>query len=113
LERLTKDSGFGGRRLSPIYDKDVVWPNDAVCYPLSNATEPSLSRAAIQPYALAVSKQVARANWACARRLSFEGLTMGVPTDIEARQDRFAEPPVGPSANVAGRWNARPEFEWN
>jgi L-fuconolactonase len=34
LERLVKDDGLVGLRLSPIYDPNVVWLNDRVCDPL-------------------------------------------------------------------------------
>jgi len=39
LERLIKDHGFSGLRLSCIYDKDVVWMNDPVVYPLWKKAE--------------------------------------------------------------------------
>jgi len=39
LERLMKEGGLVGLRLSPIYDKDVVWLNDPVCYPLWKKAE--------------------------------------------------------------------------
>jgi predicted TIM-barrel fold metal-dependent hydrolase len=39
LERLIKDDGLAGLRLSPIYDKDVVWLSDAVSYPLWKKAE--------------------------------------------------------------------------
>ena len=39
LERLVKDDGLIGLRLSPIYDRDVVWLNDPVCYPLWKKAE--------------------------------------------------------------------------
>ena len=39
LERLVKDDGLSGLRLSPIYDKDVVWLSDPVCYPLWKKAE--------------------------------------------------------------------------
>jgi len=39
LERLVKEGGLVGLRLSPIYDKDVVWLNDPVCYPLWKKAE--------------------------------------------------------------------------
>jgi len=39
LERLMKEDGFAGLRLSPIYDRDVVWLNDPVCYPLWKKAE--------------------------------------------------------------------------
>jgi hypothetical protein len=35
LEQLIKADGLSGRRLSPIYDPDVVWLNDPVCERLS------------------------------------------------------------------------------
>ena len=34
LERAIKEEHLVGMRLSPIYDKDIVWLNDPVCYPL-------------------------------------------------------------------------------
>ena len=34
LERLVRDDGLAGLRLSPIYDRDRVWFNDPVCHPL-------------------------------------------------------------------------------
>ena len=34
LERLIRDGGLVGLRLSPIYDPKTVWLNDPVCYPL-------------------------------------------------------------------------------
>ena len=34
LERLMKRDRLVGLRLSPIYDRDTVWMNDPVCYPL-------------------------------------------------------------------------------
>lgn len=34
LERLMRDDGLSGLRLSPIYDPDVKWLNDLVSYPL-------------------------------------------------------------------------------
>ena len=34
LERLMKRDGLAGLRLSPIYDKDKVWLNDPISYPL-------------------------------------------------------------------------------
>jgi len=34
LERLIREDGLIGLRLSPIYDRKVVWMNDPVCYPL-------------------------------------------------------------------------------
>jgi predicted TIM-barrel fold metal-dependent hydrolase len=39
LERLIKEDGLVGLRLSPIYDKDVVWFNDPICYPLWKKAE--------------------------------------------------------------------------
>ncbi len=39
LERLVKQDGLIGLRLSPIYDKEVVWLNDPVCYPLWKKAE--------------------------------------------------------------------------
>ena len=39
LERLVKDDGLIGLRLSPIYDPKVVWLNDPVCYPLWKTAE--------------------------------------------------------------------------
>ena len=39
LERLVKDDGLIGLRLSPIYDRDVVWLNDPVSYPLWNKAQ--------------------------------------------------------------------------
>lgn len=39
LERLVKEDGLIGLRLSPIYDRDVVWLNDPVCYPLWKKAE--------------------------------------------------------------------------
>jgi predicted TIM-barrel fold metal-dependent hydrolase len=39
LERLIKEDGLIGLRLSPIYNKDVVWLNDPVCYPLWKKAE--------------------------------------------------------------------------
>ncbi len=39
LERLMKDDGFSGPRLSPIYDKDVVWVNDPAMNPLWKKAE--------------------------------------------------------------------------
>ena len=39
LERLIKDDGLIGLRLSPIYNRDVVWLNDPVCYPLWKKAE--------------------------------------------------------------------------
>jgi predicted TIM-barrel fold metal-dependent hydrolase len=39
LERLIKEDGLTGLRLSPIYDRDVVWLNDPVCYPLWKKAE--------------------------------------------------------------------------
>lgn len=34
LETICTEEGMAGLRLSPIYDRDVVWLNDPVCYPL-------------------------------------------------------------------------------
>ncbi len=39
LERLMKEDGLIGLRLSPIYNKEVVWLNDPVCYPLWRKAE--------------------------------------------------------------------------
>lgn len=39
LERLIRDNGLIGLRLSPIYNKEVVWLNDPVCYPLWKKAE--------------------------------------------------------------------------
>ncbi len=39
LERLMKEDGLIGLRLSPIYNKDVVWLNDPVSYPLWKKAE--------------------------------------------------------------------------
>ncbi len=39
LERLIKQDGLVGLRLSPIYDRDTVWLNDPVCYPLWRKAE--------------------------------------------------------------------------
>jgi len=39
LERLMKEDGLIGLRISPIYDKNVVWFNDPVCYPLWKTAE--------------------------------------------------------------------------
>ena len=39
LERLIKEDGLIGLRLSPIYDRDVVWLNDKVSYPLWKKAE--------------------------------------------------------------------------
>jgi len=39
LERAIKEEHLVGMRLSPIYDKDVVWMNDPVCYPLWEKAE--------------------------------------------------------------------------
>lgn len=39
LERLIREDGLIGLRLSPIYDRDVVWLNDPVCYPLWKKAE--------------------------------------------------------------------------
>ena len=34
LKRAIQEDGLCGMRLSPIYDRDTVWFNDPVCYPL-------------------------------------------------------------------------------
>jgi predicted TIM-barrel fold metal-dependent hydrolase len=34
LERLIREGGLAGLRLSPIYDQKVVWLNEPACYPL-------------------------------------------------------------------------------
>lgn len=34
LQRAIQEDGLCGMRLSPIYDRDTVWFNDPVCYPL-------------------------------------------------------------------------------
>ncbi len=39
LERLIKEDGLIGLRLSPLYDPDLVWLNDPVCYPLWKKAE--------------------------------------------------------------------------
>jgi predicted TIM-barrel fold metal-dependent hydrolase len=39
LERLVREDGLAGLRLSPIYDRKVVWLNDPVCYPLWKKAE--------------------------------------------------------------------------
>ncbi len=39
LERLMKADGLSGLRLSPIYDRDLVWLNDPACYPLWKKAE--------------------------------------------------------------------------
>ncbi|MCP5111319.1 MAG: amidohydrolase, partial [bacterium] len=39
LERLMKEDSLAGLRLSPIYDRDVVWMNDPVSYPLWKKAE--------------------------------------------------------------------------
>jgi len=39
LERLVREDGLVGLRLSPIYDADVKWLNDPVCYPLWKKAE--------------------------------------------------------------------------
>jgi predicted TIM-barrel fold metal-dependent hydrolase len=39
LERLVKEDGLVGLRLSPIYDKDVIWLSDPVSYPLWKKAE--------------------------------------------------------------------------
>jgi predicted TIM-barrel fold metal-dependent hydrolase len=39
LERLIKEDGLVGLRLSPIYDREVTWLNDPVCYPLWKKAE--------------------------------------------------------------------------
>ena len=39
LEHLVKEQGFSGLRLSPIYDRDVVWMNDPAVYPLWKKAE--------------------------------------------------------------------------
>lgn len=39
LERLVKEDGLIGLRLSPIYDRGTVWLNDPVCYPLWKKAE--------------------------------------------------------------------------
>ncbi len=39
LEKLIKEDGLIGLRLSPIYDRNVVWLNDPVSYPLWKKAE--------------------------------------------------------------------------
>jgi len=39
LERAIKEENMVGMRLSPIYNRDVVWLNDPVCYPLWKKAE--------------------------------------------------------------------------
>ena len=39
LERAVREEGLVGMRLSPIYDKDMAWFNDPVCYPLWKKAE--------------------------------------------------------------------------
>jgi len=39
LERLIREGGLIGLRLSPIYNREVVWLNDPVCYPLWKKAE--------------------------------------------------------------------------
>ena len=39
LERAMREQSLVGMRLSPIYDRDVVWFNDPVCYPLWQKAE--------------------------------------------------------------------------
>ena len=39
LERLMKEDGLLGLRISPIYDREVVWFNDPVCHPLWRKAE--------------------------------------------------------------------------
>lgn len=39
LERLMKEGGLLGLRISPIYDRQVVWFNDPACYPLWRKAE--------------------------------------------------------------------------
>ena len=39
LERAIKQERLVGMRLSPIYDRDIVWLNDPVCYPLWKKAE--------------------------------------------------------------------------
>lgn len=39
LERLMKEDGLAGLRLSPIYDRDKAWMNDPVSYPLWKKAE--------------------------------------------------------------------------
>lgn len=39
LERAIKEQHLTGIRLSPIYDRDVIWLNDPCCYPLWKKAE--------------------------------------------------------------------------
>ncbi len=39
LERAVREEGLAGLRLSPIYDRDVVWLSDKVSYPLWHRAE--------------------------------------------------------------------------
>src|SRR5579883_2834771 len=39
LEKLSREDGLVGLRLSPIYDPKTVWLNDPVCYPLWKKAE--------------------------------------------------------------------------
>jgi L-fuconolactonase len=39
LERLMRQDGLAGLRLSPIYDRETVWLNDPACYPLWKKAE--------------------------------------------------------------------------
>jgi len=39
LERAVTEDGLVGMRLSPIYDKDILWMNDPVSYPLWKKAE--------------------------------------------------------------------------
>ena len=39
LTKLMQEDGLAGLRLSPIYDTNVVWLNDPVCYPLWKRAE--------------------------------------------------------------------------
>jgi L-fuconolactonase len=39
LERLIREDGLIGLRLSPIYDRDTVWLDDPACYPLWKKAE--------------------------------------------------------------------------
>jgi predicted TIM-barrel fold metal-dependent hydrolase len=39
LERLMREDGLAGLRISPIFDPEVVWLNDPVCYPLWKKAE--------------------------------------------------------------------------
>jgi predicted TIM-barrel fold metal-dependent hydrolase len=39
LEHLMKNEGLAGLRISPIYDKETVWFNNRVCYPLWRKAE--------------------------------------------------------------------------